>query len=86
MELHTRYSRELTLRAHMTGCPDHRGSKVYILVSRAVWPPTILAMHHRGVFLDMFWLIGTVLIRPANEASFASTRHGNVFYSALVRH
>jgi hypothetical protein len=79
------YGRELTLRAHVTGCPDHRSSKVYILVSSAVRAPTLLAMHHRDVFLDMSRLIGTVLIRPANEASLASTRHGNVLYSALDR-
>jgi hypothetical protein len=69
----------------MTGCPDHRGSEVYILVSRAVGAATLLAMHKRDVFLDMFRLIGTVLIRPSNEASFTSTRHGNVSSSASGR-
>lgn len=83
MGLHTGYGRELTLRAHVTGCPDHRSSKVHIFVSRAVRAPTLLAMHQRDIFLDMFRLIGTVLIGSANKASLASTRHGNMLYSAL---
>jgi hypothetical protein len=69
----------------MAGCSDHRGSEVYILVSRAVGTATLLAMHNRNVLLNMFRRIGTVLICPANGAPFASTRHRNVVKSASNR-
>jgi hypothetical protein len=58
---------------------------MYILVSRAIGTARLLALHKRNIFLVMFWLIGTVLICPANEAPFASTRHGNVLKSASGR-
>lgn len=69
----------------MTAYPDRRASEVYILVSRTIGTARLLAMHKRNILLVVFWLIGTALINPANEAPLTSTRHDNVLKSASGR-
>jgi len=83
MSLHTQHNRGSTLRAYVTGYPDQRGCKVYILVSGAARLSRTLAMHQRGIYLDMFRFIGTVFEFPSNIAAVASTRHDDDLYLAL---